>query len=338
MSFKDLVENQTGPGHTVPSIPENGVNVNPANVETDRLSASASIGDLLTVNEHLQTSAAKSCAAAGQFELASLYQSLFSPKGVTCSQLLLTQADFANAHHLRDLRYAVERLLSLGIVPIINENDAVSVHQNSLDDYGEPVFSDNDSLAALCARTFGAEVAVLLTDVEGVFTLPPSNPKAKLIPFHHAHTSVGIGEKSSQGRGGMSAKIEAAANAVRPGSATTACVVAAGCDLNCIRAILARQYHSDFGRSKGTLFATPGSDLETQALEELVEVMEVSIIYSIVVGENQRIQSLIFVLPFFNEHRMARLVALRTPEKWLSVPEEKPENFNPCPLLFVSLC
>lgn len=269
MSFKDLHNADSPAVHNVPPINENGVNVNPANVETNRLSATASIGDLLTVNEHLQTSATKSCAAAGQFELASLYQSLFSPKGVTCSQLLLTQADFDNAHHLRDLRYAVDRLLALGIVPIINENDAVSVHQNSLDVHGEPVFSDNDSLAALCARTFGAEVAVLLTDVEGVFTLPPSNPKAKLIPFHTGTTEVAIGAISSQGRGGMSAKIAAAANAVRPGSATTACIVAAGSDLNCIRSILAREYHSNFGPSKGTLFATPGSDLETQALSEM---------------------------------------------------------------------
>jgi glutamate 5-kinase len=296
MTFKDLQNVDNPTAHTVPAISENGVNVNPINVETDRLSASASIGDLLTVNDHLQTSAAKSYAAAGQFELASLYQSLFSPKGVTCSQLLLTQADFGNAHHLRDLRYAVERLLSLGIVPIINENDAVSVHENSLDDHGDPIFSDNDSLAALCARTFGAEVAVLLTDVEGVFTLPPSNPKAKLIPFHHAHTSVGIGEKSSQGRGGMSAKIEAAANAVRPGSATTACVVAAGSDLNCIRAILGREYHPDFGTCKGTLFATPGSDLETQALEELVLVMEVSIFLSLLIGVDTE-NSLTYMYP-----------------------------------------
>jgi delta-1-pyrroline-5-carboxylate synthetase len=284
MSFKDLHNSDNPALHNVPAISENGVNVNPTNVETDRLSASASIGDLLTVNEHLQTSAAKSCAAAGQFELASLYQSLFSPKGVTCSQLLLTQADFGNAHHLRDLRYAVERLLSLGIVPIINENDAVSVQQNSLDDQEDPIFSDNDSLAALCARTFGAEVAVLLTDVEGVFTLPPSDPKAKLIPFHHASTQVGIGEKSSQGRGGMSAKIDAAANAVRPGSATTACVVAAGSDLNSIRSILSREYQPDFGTPAGTLFATPGSDLETQALEEIGHATEVSIL--IIVGRD----------------------------------------------------
>jgi delta-1-pyrroline-5-carboxylate synthetase len=223
----------------------------------------------------VETSAAKSYAAAGQFELMNLYQSLLSPKGVTASQMLLTQADFANENHLRNLRFAVERLLSLGIVPIINENDAVSVIQSDETD-GTPLFSDNDSLAALCARTFGAEVLVLLTDVDGVYDLPPTHPKAKIIPFHHSDSSVAIGEKSAQGRGGMAAKIAAAESAVRPGSACAACVIAAGSDLDSIRSILAREYKPDFGPPKGTLFASPGSDLEKKALEELVVAFDVS--------------------------------------------------------------
>ena len=222
-----------------------------------------------------QTSAAKSYASAGQFELMSLYQSLFSPKGITASQMLLTQADFADEFHLKNLTFAVERLLSLGIVPIINENDAVSVvPTNETDD--SPMFSDNDSLAALVARTFGAEVLVLLTDVDGVYDKPPTAPGAKIIPFYHSDSTVTIGEKSSQGRGGMAAKIDAAAGAVLPGSACTACVVAAGCDLNTIRSILGREYKPEYGKPKGTLFATPGSDLEKQALDELVVALDVS--------------------------------------------------------------
>ena len=205
----------------------------------------------------------------------SLYQSLFSPKGITASQLLLTQADFADQRHLQNLTFAVERLLSLGIVPIINENDAVSVVQTDDTDV-TPRFSDNDSLAALVARTFGAEVLLLLTDVDGVYDKPPTVPGAKIIPFYHSDSTVKIGEKSSQGRGGMAAKIEAAANAVKPGSSCTACVVAAGSDLDTIRSILGREYRSEFGKPKGTLFATPGSDLEKQAIEELVVAMDVS--------------------------------------------------------------
>jgi len=258
MSFKDLHNNPAslnphGQGQTAQA----------------GLTPSTSVADLLTINEHMETSAAKSYASAGQFELMSLYQSLFSPKGVTASQMLLTQADFSDQAHLKNLTFAIERLLSLGIVPIINENDAVSVVQNNEED-DTPCFSDNDSLAALVARSFGAEALVLLTDVDGVYNKPPSLPGAKIIPFHHSDSSVAIGEKSTQGRGGMAAKIDAAAGAVVPGSACTACVVAAGSDLNAVRSILGREYRPEFGKPKGTLFATPGSDLEKQALQELI--------------------------------------------------------------------
>lgn len=222
-----------------------------------------------------QTSAAKSYASAGQFELMSLYQSLFSPKGVTASQMLLTQADFSDSSHLKNLTFAVERLLSLGIVPIINENDAVSViPTNEVDN--SPMFSDNDSLAALVARTFGAEVLLLLTDVDGVYDKPPTSPGARLIPYYHTDSKVAIGEKSSQGRGGMAAKIAAAQGAVMPGSSCTACVIAAGSDLDSVRTILGREYKPQYGPPKGTLFATPGSDLATQAVEESVVAIDVS--------------------------------------------------------------
>ena len=86
---------------------------------------------------------------------------------------------------------------SLAIVPIINENDAVSANLGYTDD---DVFSDNDSLAALCARTFSAEVLLLLTDVEGVFDRPPTEPGSRRLELYREETSeVAIGEKSSQG-------------------------------------------------------------------------------------------------------------------------------------------
>lgn len=160
--------------------------------------------------------------------------------------------------------------MSLGCVPIINENDAVSVTAND----SAAVFSDNDSLAALCARTFNAEVLLLLTDVDGVYNLPPSDPKARLVQYHHSNSDVAIGTKSSQGRGGMAAKIEAARMAVSPGSACAACIVAAGSDLDSVRSILGREYDPAFGPPKGTLFATPGSDLEKEAMDEMIDWAE----------------------------------------------------------------
>ena len=172
------------------------------------------------------------CASAGQFEMMNLYSSLFAQCDVTASQILVTQTDFSDDRRRNNLEYAVERLLSLGIVPIINENDAVSANLGYTPD---DVFSDNDSLAAICARTFGTEVLVLLTDVDGVYDRPPSDPQAKmLLHYKPENSQVKIGEKSAQGRGGMASKIDAALSAVKPGSQCSACVVAAGDDLNSI--------------------------------------------------------------------------------------------------------
>lgn len=83
---------------------------------SSRLTPNVSIANLLEVSERMESSAAKSYAAAGQFELMNLYQSLFAPKNVTASQLLLTQNDFKDEVHLKTLSYAVERLLGLGVV------------------------------------------------------------------------------------------------------------------------------------------------------------------------------------------------------------------------------
>lgn len=121
MSFKDFHKANDPSLHTVPGVAPSSIGI-----DNSRLSASTSISNLLTIDEDMKTSAAKSFAAAGQFELMNLYSSLFGPKGVTASQMLLTQADFEDEAHLKNLSYAVERLLALGIVPIVNENDGTS--------------------------------------------------------------------------------------------------------------------------------------------------------------------------------------------------------------------
>ena len=205
------------------------------------------------------------CAAAGQFEMMSLYNALFSQMEISAAQVLLTEGDFRNEKNLNNLRYSMERLLSVGIIPIINENDAVSANRG----YTEgDLFSDNDSMAALCARSFACDLLILLTDVDGVFDRPPSESEAKLLPFYSQTQSVGIGEKSKHGRGGMYSKICAAQSAVKPGSQCRACVVLSGADLNAIRSVTSKDYDPVIGQ-KGTLFATPGSELEKQALKEI---------------------------------------------------------------------
>jgi delta-1-pyrroline-5-carboxylate synthetase len=138
------------------------------------------------------------CAAAGQFDLMNLYSNLFNQYDMAASQILLTQGDFVDKGRLENLKYTVERLLSNGLVPIINENDAVSAN---LGYTADDVFSDNDSLAALCARSFNAEVLLLLTDVEGVYDRSPSESGAKMLEIYFEKSSeVSIGEKSAQGR------------------------------------------------------------------------------------------------------------------------------------------
>ena len=213
------------------------------------------------------------CAAAGQFGLMNVYNMMFDQRDLSASQLLLTQHDFQDASRLKNLAYCVENLLALGVIPIINENDAVSANQGYT---ASDVFSDNDSLAALCARSFNAEVLLLLTDVSGVYDRPPSEVGSMLLPFyydyvdpttgerHSSSDNVQIGAKSLQGRGGMGAKIDAAMSAVRVGSACQACVIAAGWEMDSISSVL-----GPFdGNQKGTLFLTPGTELSNFAVEE----------------------------------------------------------------------
>lgn len=263
MSFKDNIATTTG---TTKSTKSKN-NIDDAVMEMQR---TKSFESLLDLNQRPHTYQQKkryydsACASAGQFEMMNLYQSLFAQCDVVASQLLVTQMDFTDPARLTNLKYATERLLSLGIVPIINENDAVS---GNLGYTPDDVFSDNDSLAALCARNFGAEVLLLLTDVNGVYDRPPTDPDATLLSFYDGGTAVAIGEKSSQGRGGMASKIEAALSAVQSGSPTRACVVAGGNDLNSIRSVLA-PHGSKYG-TKGTLFCQAGSSLEQQARKEI---------------------------------------------------------------------
>ena len=211
------------------------------------------------------------CAAGGQFEMMSLFNSLFSQMDVSAAQILLTESDFRDETHLTSLMYSIERLLSVGIIPIINENDAVSANRKTTAD---DMFSDNDSLAALCARSFACDLCILLTDVEGVFDRPPNESGAKLLPFFAQNQEVGIGEKSLHGRGGMDSKISAAKMAVAPGSQCRACVVLSGADLDSIRSVASKDYDGDLV-PKGTLFATPDSELERQAIIDS-EVLDVS--------------------------------------------------------------
>ncbi|XP_075672266.1 delta-1-pyrroline-5-carboxylate synthase isoform X1 [Castanea sativa] len=161
----------------------------------------------------------KACAAVGQNSLMALYDTLFSQLDVTSAQLLVTDNDFRDKAFRNQLSETVQSLLALKVIPIFNENDAVSTRRAPYED-SSGIFWDNDSLAALLALELKADLLVLLSDVEGLYSGPPSDPKSKLIHTYVKEKHQGgitFGDKSRVGRGGMTAKVKAAVNAAYAG-------------------------------------------------------------------------------------------------------------------------
>lgn len=148
----------------------------------------------------------QACAAVGQSQLMSFYSSEFSRFNHTVAQILATRDVFSNDIRRENIYNTMHTLLSMGIIPIVNANDSVSIEQ--LD------FDENDTLSALTAEVCEADLLVILTDVEGLYDKNPSLPDAKLIPLVNRITDEMIaaaGEKGSElASGGMLTKIEAA--------------------------------------------------------------------------------------------------------------------------------
>ncbi|DAZ92848.1 TPA: hypothetical protein N0F65_012519 [Lagenidium giganteum] len=196
-------------------------------------------------------------AAAGQIGLMSLYETLFSLYDVACSQVLVTGSDFKTAKNRANMRDTMLNLLELDVIPIVNENDAVSAASDGT------VFSDNDSLAALVGAEIEADLLLLLTDVEGLYNKPPGQAGARIIStFRFDNSEFEIGEKSSVGRGGMGAKIESAQKAIARG--VKAVVIASGFKYGIVTSVLN-------GGNHGTLFvANPGAkSVESMSAEEM---------------------------------------------------------------------
>ncbi|EFJ17662.1 hypothetical protein SELMODRAFT_444883 [Selaginella moellendorffii] len=153
----------------------------------------------------------KACAAIGQAGLMALYDSIFSQLDVASSQLLVTDREFIDPEFRKQLCETVDTLLQLRVVPIFNENDAMSTRRAPYKD-SSGIFWDNDSLAALLALELKVDLLILLSDVEGLYTGPPSDPSSKLISTYipAEHETITFGEKSRYGRGGMTTKVTAA--------------------------------------------------------------------------------------------------------------------------------
>ncbi|KIG11890.1 Glutamate 5-kinase [Enhygromyxa salina] len=154
----------------------------------------------------------QACAAAGQGRLISLYSQAFGQLDVEVAQVLLTQDDLADPDRALCLRTTLLRLLELGAIPILNENDSVSVRE--IIEQSNAVFGDNDGLSARVAAALDADLLMLLTDVDGLYTSNPrSDPTARRIPSLEAVDDEALARAvggSDSGTGGMRSKLEAA--------------------------------------------------------------------------------------------------------------------------------
>ena len=158
----------------------------------------------------------QAAAAVGQASLVRHYEEAFAPFDVSIAQVLLTHADIANRGRYLNARSALCTLLKLGVLAVINENDTVATE--------EICFGDNDNLAALVANLVEADLLVILTDQDGLFTVNPrTDDKAKLVNEAAADDPSLLAMASGGhrlGRGGMVTKLTAARNASRSGAST----------------------------------------------------------------------------------------------------------------------
>ena len=190
-------------------------------------------------------------AAVGQGLLMAQYEAAFGRFGVRVGQILITAEDTIRAVQYRNVQRTLNRLLELGVVPIVNENDSLASN--------EIRFGDNDRLSAIVAALIGADLLILLSDIDGLYSDDPrQNPKARFISQVDEITPelMEMGKATSGsdvGTGGMAAKLAAARIATDSGSDM---VIANGDDVEVVSQIMA-------GDNKGTLFlAHPNFDFD----------------------------------------------------------------------------
>ncbi len=187
----------------------------------------------------------QACSAVGQARLMMIYQKLFSEYNQTAAQILMTKNTMVNNVNRMHARNTFEELLRLDAIPVVNENDSISSYELEFLD----AFGDNDTLSAVIAALIGADLLILLSDIDGLFTDDPNtNPDAKFIDtvetLDEKFLSMGKGSVSKVGTGGMATKLTAAEIATAAGADM---VIANGADFHVIHKIIE-------GRRYGTLF------------------------------------------------------------------------------------
>lgn len=201
----------------------------------------------------------QACAAIGQAKLMMIYQKLFAEYGQMAAQILMTKNTMVDNLSRKNALNTFQELLKLGAIPIVNENDTVSTY--------EMRFGDNDTLSAIVAALVGADLLILLSDIDGLFTDDPNqNPNAKFIDIvetldDHLMNMGKDSSSSSVGTGGMATKLVAAKIAT---SAGTDMVIANGEDFHVLHKIVQ-------GRNHGTLFLAK-SDADFYLIDYLGEM------------------------------------------------------------------
>lgn len=203
--------------HRIPTLVESLARLHRAGAQVILVSSGAIATGVpfLRLDERPEDLATQQAAAAvGQNILVNRYQRALTSHEIIAGQVLLTAHDLENPTHRDNAKRALERLLQLGTLPIINENDTVATH--------EIRFGDNDRLAALVARLVGADQLILLSDVDALYTAPPSEPGAERIsdvPYGDELAGIEIGEaQSGWGTGGARTKVQAARLATDAGT------------------------------------------------------------------------------------------------------------------------
>ena len=207
-------------------------------------SGAISVGQrVLHIKDAKHTIATKqACAAVGQARLMMVYQKIFAEYNQVCAQILMTKDTITNDLNRFNAHNTFQQLLEMGVIPIVNENDTISTF--------EIKFGDNDTLSAIVASLIDADLLILLSDIDGLYSdNPRTNPDAKFISLvekiDDSILEMGKAETgSSIGTGGMNTKIHAAQIATKSGADM---IIANSEDIHILHRIMD-------GRDFGTLF------------------------------------------------------------------------------------
>ena len=186
--------------------------------------------------------------AVGQVQLMQAWMSAFKPHGLHIAQILLTRDDFSDPVRTLNMRNTLFTLVDEGVIPIINENDTVSVEEIKI--------GDNDTLAAHSAVLWSADLLVLFSDIDGLYDknpkeFPDAQPVEKVVDIDLIRKNISIGETNSFGTGGIATKLDAAQIASSYGIST---ILTHGGRPRCLEALAE-------GRQKGTVFCSGNNEL-----------------------------------------------------------------------------